>query len=188
MVNRKNLSVVFLLLVIFFLVGCSSSDNVVKDNSVVSKNEVKKEMPLVLEPIKNIIDNKQYEKNSPQWVFAEYMRAWYDRDFTRMATFTQLSWKAKEKNPADLLNSWFDGLTLQGVKIVKIDRVNSAILKNAAFDIEAIATIKNYDGKIITKVFTMRLIPENDKLEVDSAGNYGINPESGLNLFSGIGL
>ena len=140
-----------------------------------------------LEAVNSMPDINAYKDNTPERAFLEYMSSWKERDFSKMASFTQLSWKASEKEPINLLKSWFEGLTLQGVKITNTKKVQSEILKNAAYDIEAIATIKNHDGKVKTKTFIIRVVPENNKNEVDPAGRFGVNPPSGLNLFKDLG-
>ena len=118
------------------------------------------------------IDIFDYLKDSPEYVFANFINAWALQDFKKMANYTQLSWKSREKNPSDLLKNQYDFKHIKSAKIVKIDGSGSNAYKITA---NIKYTTPFHKDKIENVFITGMVIKEN--------GIWGVNPISTLREF-----
>jgi len=118
------------------------------------------------------IDIFDYLKDSPEYVFANFINAWALQDFKKMANYTQLSWKSREKNPVDLLKNQYDFKHIKSAKIVKVDGNGSNAYKITA---NIKYTTPFHKNKIENIFITGMVIKEN--------GIWGVNPISTLREF-----
>ncbi|BAK73718.1 hypothetical protein [Arcobacter sp. L] len=98
-------------------------------NNFIKKDEIKdKYLNKKLEN-KPLIDLKAYQSISPEYVFANFINKWGDKNYKEMAEYTQLRWKEKEKNPEEFLRNLYDLKNLQSAEIVKIEKSGTAAYK-----------------------------------------------------------
>jgi hypothetical protein len=116
-----------------------------------------------------------FDIGTPERVFAEYMLAWHEKDWARMANHTQSTWHAGEENPANTLQVYHDTKLLKGFEILKIVRTGEVLT-----DITYIAWYSFADNKISSRQITARIIKEDGVYNPSVNGEWGVNPTSTL--------
>ena len=169
-----SLSVSFLVFIASIILGISvftDIDNKDKPGTAMAIN-VDKNLKKQNNTIKNIklLDVKIYKKNSPEYVFANFLNSWAIQDFNSMSKYVQTSWREKEEDPILLLKSQYDFKHLESIKITNVEP--GAI----AYRITANLTYKTPFKKNLESVkITAMVIKEN--------GIWGVNPVSTLREF-----
>lgn len=70
--------------------------------------------------VNGIPSPQSYQAGTPERTIAEFLAAWHDKDFTRMAQFTQLTWKhvgRTASDPVKELSKEFTPISIVGAQI-----------------------------------------------------------------------
>jgi len=113
-----------------------------------------------------------YPAGSAERAFAEFLTAWKDKDWDRMAEFTQITWRSNEENPAEMLNAVYGFKDLLGAEIIRKEEWGS----DAAVKITA--TIYYRIAQVEKKTITAMVICETAPYEPNPEGKWGVNPIS----------
>lgn len=129
------------------------------------------ETPVTTYPM---VDVNSFSEGTAERAFAEWLTAWKDRDFNRMAAFSQKTWLDGEDNPAETLEAQYGFKELLGAEFTNIVRTTEV-----ANDIAA--TIHySFGSDVQKKQITARVIREAAPYEPSPAGDWGVNPISTL--------
>ena len=121
-----------------------------------------------------MVSASSYSANSPEKAFVEFLISWREKDWSRMAQFTQKTWYGKENNPAQILDASYGSRDLLGAKIIKKSTVS-----NVTVDITA-TVYYAVGSKIETKEITARVVREIAAYVASPRGKWGVNPISAL--------
>ncbi len=121
-----------------------------------------------------MVSANSYLADSPERAFAEFLISWQEKDWDRMAKFTQKTWSSKEKNPAEMLDAWYGFKDLLGAEITKKSSVSDVTMDITATIYYAVGS------KIETKMITARVIREVAPYTPSPKGAWGVNPISTL--------
>ncbi len=121
-----------------------------------------------------MVDVNSSSEGTAERVFAEWLIAWKDRDFDRMATFSQKTWLDVHDNPAELLEAQYGFKELLGAEFTNIVRTTEVA--------NEITTMIYYSlgSDVQEKQVTARVIREAAPYEPSPAGDWGVNPISTL--------
>ena len=110
---------------------------------------------------------------TPERALAEYLHAWAQQDWTRMARWTQRTWNASEADPAGTLAGWNDWKTLTGYAFVRTDTVSATCV-----DIVCILHFKSAvpTPHPVTNQVTVRLVKEMGPRAPSPSGSWGVHP------------
>jgi hypothetical protein len=78
-----------------------------------------------LEP-KPFDDGAAYSADSPEKIVCDFMAAWRDADFLRMAKYTLASWAANDGSPVDTLRDYLSGQKLTGFKVLSVQAMGES--------------------------------------------------------------
>ncbi|MBA7490112.1 hypothetical protein ES702_00646 [subsurface metagenome] len=121
-----------------------------------------------------MVSASSYSADSPERAFVEFLISWREKDWSRMAQFTQKTWNSKEKNPAEFLDVWYELKDLLGAEIIKKSTVSDVTVDITATVYYAVGS------KIETKKITARVIREVAAYTPSPKGEWGVNPISTL--------
>ena len=117
----------------------------------------------------------EFEVGTAERALAEYVWAWKNQDWERMANYAQKTWLSYEDDPGDLLEAWYDFKTLKGFEISEVKVVSSV-----AADITFIVQYEAFASRIEEKQITAKVIKETEANKTDERGQWGVNPTSAL--------
>ncbi|MBA7543617.1 hypothetical protein ES705_35952 [subsurface metagenome] len=117
----------------------------------------------------------EFPQGSAECTLAEYIPAWKNQDWNRMVSFAQKTWLSKEKDPAGLLEAWYDFKTLKGFKITDAKKVS-----NATTDVACIVQYEAMTNQISKKQIIARVIKETAAYTPNEQGQWGVNPLSAI--------
>jgi len=117
----------------------------------------------------------EFPKNSAERALAEYILAWKNQDWDRMASCTQKTWSSKEKDPAGVLEAWYSFKTLKGFEVTNLKKVS-----DVTSDITFIVEYEAITNQISKKQITARVIKETAPYTPSEKGQWGVNPTSAL--------
>lgn len=130
-----------------------------------------------------MVKPSKYAADSAERAFANFLVAWKQKDWDRMATVTQKTEKASEDNPAESLKNKFDIEDLLEAKITKtVDVTDEPFNGENAKDITAEIqySIGNESGvlgfQIHKETVVARVIRESAAFTPDASGDWGVNP------------
>ncbi|MCP4049962.1 MAG: hypothetical protein GY730_04570, partial [bacterium] len=121
-----------------------------------------------------MVKTASYSANSPERAFIEFLISWKKKDWDRMSSFTQKTWRSKQKDSTEMLEAWYGFKELLGAKIVKKNTAS-----NVSTDITAIIYYV-VGSEIETKTITAKVICEIAPYKVSKKGKWGVNPVSTL--------
>lgn len=121
-----------------------------------------------------MVSTSTHSADSPERAFVEFLISWREKDWSRMAKFTQKTWNSKEKNPAEVLDAWYGLKDLLGAEIIKKSTVSDVTVDITATVYYAVGS------KIETKKITGRVIREIIAYVPSPRGKWGVNPISTL--------
>ena len=121
----------------------------------------------------NIVD---WEPDTPQRCFAEFLAAWQNFDYDTMLDKCQEYWKYTTENAIVYLEYVFEHLTIEKVYYIDISPTNkgNGLNDDYVMDLVALVDIKMAGEKQKKKLFP-RLIKE-DKARPSEFGKWGVNP------------
>lgn len=112
------------------------------------------------------IDTSAYNIGSPERIFAEYIMAWKNNDFSKMSSLCQTSWLKREPKAQEVLEAQYGFKKILGCEIIDINRKAE---KATEVTVKVQYTINGKD--VIEKKIVGNIIKE-DK--------WGVNPISTL--------
>jgi len=112
---------------------------------------------------------------SAERVLAEYVLAWKNQDWARMAEVAQKTWLSDEPDPTGILAAWYDFKKLLGFEVTGV-----AALSNVTSDVTFIVRYEAFTNQVETKRITARVIRESAALTPSENGEWGVNPISAL--------
>ncbi len=120
-----------------------------------------------------MVEVDSYPAGSAERAFAEFLTAWKDEDWNRMAEFTQITWRSIEPNPAQTMWGMYEVKDLLGAEIVNVSKVSDSC-------IDITATIYYRISQVEKKNITGRVICEIAPYTPNPGGDWGVNPDSTL--------
>jgi len=118
-----------------------------------------------------MVEVSSYRVGSAERAFAEFLTAWKDEDWDRMAEFTQITWRSDENNAAETMRLMYGPVELDGAEIIEKE-----VLSDVMVDITAVI----YYREIYKSNFYATLICETEPHHPDPEGKWGVNPTSTL--------
>jgi len=117
----------------------------------------------------------EFSQGSAERALAEYISAWKNQNWNKMASFVQKTWLSTETDSAGLLESWYDFKTLKGFEITKVQKVS-----NVTYDITFVVQYEAVTNQISKKQITARVIKETEAYTPSEQGQWGVNPNSAI--------
>ncbi len=114
-----------------------------------------------------------FDQGSAEYALAEYVQAWKNQDWEKMAEYTQLTWKSESNDPAEELSSWFGFKDLKGFEMTGTNTVS-----DVTRDITFVVQYEFTTNQISKKEITARVIKETSAYMPDNKGQWGVNPIS----------
>lgn len=128
----------------------------------------------------NSLPNPQsYQTGTPERTIAEFVAAWHDKDFTRVARFTQLSWKHAGRtasDPVKELRKEFTPIPVVGAQIggTAHDQNLPAVSENAKNI--SVTIVYRSDTGLHTKTVAVTVYRELRPFYQTVKGTWGVNP------------
>ncbi len=136
----------------------------------------KKDLQLTITPPSYICQQpSEFSQGSAERTLSEYMLAWKNQDWDKMASFTQKTWLNNETDPTGLLEAWYDFKTLKGFEITNVEKVS-----NVTTDITCIVQYEAITNQISKKQITARIVKETEAYTPNEQGQWGVNPTSAI--------
>jgi len=136
----------------------------------------KKDLQLTITPPSYTFQQpSEFPQGSAERTLAEYISAWKNQDWDKMASFAQKTWISNETEPAGLLEAWYDFKTLKGFEITNAEKVS-----NVTTDITCIVQYEAVTNQISKKQITARVIKETAAYTPNEQGQWGVNPTSAI--------
>ena len=136
----------------------------------------KKDLQLTITPPSYIFQQpSEFSQGSAERTLSEYMLAWKNQDWDKMASFAQKTWLSNETDPAGLLEAWYDFKTLKGFEITNVKKIS-----NVTTDITCIVQYEAVTNQISKKQITVRVIKETAAYTPNEQGQWGVNPTSAI--------
>jgi hypothetical protein len=123
-----------------------------------------------------MVDASSFPEGTAERAFAEWLTAWKDKDFNRMAAFSESDWRNSESDPAAVLEAQYGDVELIGAEFTDVVRTS-----DVANDITAtIYRLGFFGTDVLKKRITARVFRETESGELSPAGEWGVNPISTL--------
>ncbi len=136
----------------------------------------KKDLQLTITPPSYTFQQpSKFSQGSAKRMLAEYMLAWKNQDWDKMASFAQKTWLSNKTDPAGLLEAWYDFKTLKGFEITNVKKVS-----NVTTDITCIVQYEAVTNQISKKQIIARVIKETAAYTPNEQGQWGVNPTSAI--------
>lgn len=136
----------------------------------------KKELQLTITPPSYTFQQpSEFSQGSAERTLAEYVLAWKNQDWNKMASLAQKTWLSSETDPAGLLEAWYDFKTLKGFEITNVQKVS-----NVTYDITFVVQYEAVTNQISKKQITARVIKETAAYTPSEQGQWGVNPASAI--------
>lgn len=123
-----------------------------------------------------MVSISDYQVDTPERALAEFLTAWEEKDWEEMANHTQLTWRARLDDPADVMRARSEFEELYGAEIMNITYVS---------DVTADVEFKIYfdflfptSKDIQTETHVARIIKEDAPYSPSIEGTWGVNPLS----------
>lgn len=117
-----------------------------------------------------------YKEGTPERTLAEFLAAWHDKDFTRMAQFTHLTWKRTDPNPVKSLTKKFTPIPILDAKIG--GAAHGQDLPKASETLKNISVTIRYgsDTGPHTKTVAVFVVRESRQFVESTQGTWGVDP------------
>jgi len=136
----------------------------------------KKDLQLTITPPSYTFQQpSEFPQESAERTLAEYMLAWENQDWDKMASFAQKTWLSNKTDSAGLLEAWHDFKNLKGFEITNVKKVS-----NVTTDITCIVQYEAVTNQISKKQITARVIKETAAYTPNEQGQWGVNPTSAI--------
>jgi hypothetical protein len=136
----------------------------------------KKDLQLTITPPSYTFQqSSEFPQGSAERTLAEYMLAWKNQEWDKMASFAQKTWLSNKTDSAGLLEAWYDFKTLKGFEISNVKKVS-----NVTTDITCIVQYEAVTNQISKKQITARVIKETAAYTPNEQGQWGVNPTSAI--------
>lgn len=136
----------------------------------------KKDLQLIITPPSYAFQQpSEFSQGSAERTLAEYMLAWKNQNWNKMADFAQKTWLSTEADPAGLLEAWYDFKTLKGFEITNVQKVS-----NVTYDITFVVQYEAATNQISKKQITARVVKETAAYTPSEQGQWGVNPTSAI--------
>jgi len=117
----------------------------------------------------------RFPQGSAERILAEYVLAWKEQNWSKMASFAQKTWLSTETDPTGLLAAWYDFKTLKGFEITSVRKVS-----DVTYDVTFIVQYEAATNQISKKQITARVIKETTAYTPSEQGQWGVNPISAI--------
>lgn len=123
-----------------------------------------------------------YKPGTPERTLAEFLTAWHDKDFTRVAQFTHLTWKRTDPNPIKSLNKKFTPIPILSAHIGGV--AHGQDLPNPSENLKNISVTIHYnsDTGLHTKTVAVSVVRESRQFVESTQGTWGVDPFFTLDL------
>lgn len=136
----------------------------------------KKDLQLTITPPSYTFQQpSEFSQGSAERTLSEYVLAWKNQNWDKMAAFAQKTWLSTEADSAGLLEAWYDFKTLKGFEITNVKEVG-----NVTTDITFIVQYEAVTNQISKKEITARVIKETAAYTPSEQGQWGVNPTSAI--------
>jgi hypothetical protein len=135
------------------------------------------DLPLVIElPVYPQLDASTYADGTPERALVEYLLAWQNQDWERMAMFTQKTWQSVQDDPAEELMWWHDFKGLLGAELGEKEVISEGFTVRITVEVYY-AVSRTWIEHVIIRPMIIR---ESAPFEPSRSGDWGINPISTL--------
>lgn len=123
-----------------------------------------------------------YKVGTPERTLAEFLAAWHDKDFTRMAQFTHLTWKHVSANPVKGLKKEFAPIPILSAQMG--GAAHGQDLPKASATLKNISVMIRYgsDTGPHTKTVAVPVYRESRQFVESTQGTWGVDPFFTLDL------
>ena len=123
-----------------------------------------------------------YKAGTPERALAEFLTAWQQRDFTRLAQFTDITWKHTDPAPVQALHKQFSPASLLGARIVGPgqDEWSPTPTENIV-NLKMFLRYRSSTG-LHTQTLSATVMRELRPYIQDRRGTWGVNPEFTIEL------
>ncbi len=136
----------------------------------------KKDLQLtIIPPSYTFQQSSEFSQGSAERTLAEYVLAWKNQNWNKMASFAQKTWLSTKTDPAGLLEAWHDFKTLKGFEITNVQKVG-----NVTYDITFVVQYEAVTNQISKKQIIARVIKETAAYTPSEQGQWGVNPTSAI--------
>lgn len=117
-----------------------------------------------------------YKPGTPERTLAEFLAAWHNKDFTRMAQFTHLTWKHLTPNPVKVLKKEFAPIPVLSAQIGGV--AHGQDLPKASETLKNISVTIRYgsDTGPHTKTVAVPVFRESQPYIESTQGTWGVDP------------
>lgn len=117
----------------------------------------------------------EFPQGSAERAVAEYVLAWKNQDWSRMAELAQKTWLSDEPDPTGVLEAWYDFNILLGFEMIGVVAVS-----DVTSDVTFVVRYEAFTNEVETKQITARVIKETAPFTPSEEGDWGVNPISAL--------
>jgi hypothetical protein len=120
------------------------------------------------------LDLSSYPADAPERALAEYLVAWQNLDWERMAQFAQKTWKDGLANPAEDLMYQYDFKTLLGAELGEIEEVSEGTM--VRITAKLYYSVRPTEVRVV--IIHAMVIRETGPYQPSEQGDWGVNPIS----------
>lgn len=114
----------------------------------------------------------RFSRGTPEFALANFVHAWKDQDFARMATFTQWSWRIQNAPASEYLANNYDFKEVVGFEVLRTERADTTIGASSMRDVTFRVAYRPFGQEPVEDLVRARVILER--------GEWGVNPYSTL--------
>lgn len=129
-----------------------------------------------------MLNPQMYKPGTPERALAEFLAAWHAKNFSRVAQFTQLTWKHSDPAPVQALQKQFTPVSLVNARIIGVgqDQQSPQPTENTV-NLKTSLRYHSYNG-LHAQTLSITVVRELQPLVQSKAGTWGVNPEFTVEL------
>lgn len=129
-----------------------------------------------------MLNPQMYKPGTPERALAEFLAAWHTKNFSRVAQFTQLTWKHSDPAPVQALQKQFTPASLVSARIIGAgqDQQSPQPTENIV-NLKTSLRYHSYNG-LHTQTVSITVVRELRPYVQNKAGTWGVNPEFTIEL------
>ena len=129
-----------------------------------------------------MLNPQAYKVGTPERTLAEFLAAWHSKDFSRVAQFTQITWKHSDPAPVQALQKQFTSASLMSARIIGVgqDQQSPQPSENIV-NLKTSLRYRSYNG-LHTQTVSITVVRELHPYVQSKAGTWGVNPEFTVEL------
>ena len=129
-----------------------------------------------------MLNPQAYKLGTPERTLAEFLVAWHSKDFSRVAQFTQITWKHSDPAPVQALQKQFTPASLISARIIGVGQdPQSPQPSENIVNLKTSLRYRSYNGQH-TQTVSITVVRELHPYVQSKAGTWGVNPEFTIEL------